>query len=177
MGTQTSLLTPQLIRMFSTKHQPLVLNHFPFTVPVFQPSTCHSKSVISKEPLPYPSLRTSEGERAFIIHCDASSLPRCILLLQTQNSSLASWGSNSHRRKNKFIMGCTWLCQISLTDFEARARNWLALFVHECPLALTVLIVTQVPRIKYRDVLQIIKQLMPFTYQQLQGDSASKASL
>lgn len=85
-----------VIRMFSAKHQHLGLNHFPLTVPVLQPSARHAKSVIYKEPLPSPSLHASKGERSFIIHCDASSLPRYILLLQTRNSSLAC-GDRSFR--------------------------------------------------------------------------------
>lgn len=38
-------------------------------------------------PVPLPPHQQRRG--AFIIHCNASSLPRYILLLQTQNSSLA----------------------------------------------------------------------------------------
>lgn len=60
-------------------------------------------------------------------------------------------------------MGSTWLCQISLADFEAKASNRLALSMYECPLALTMLIVTQVPLIKYRDIFQITEQIIPFT--------------
>lgn len=91
MGSQTFLLS-SVMRMFSVKHQHLILNHCPLTISVLQPSACHSKSVICEElwrTLPSLSLPTSKGERAFIIHYHASSWPRCILLLQTQNSSLA----------------------------------------------------------------------------------------
>ena len=40
-----------------------------------------------------------------------------------------------------------------------------------------MLIVTQVPLIKHRDISKIMKQIMPFTYQQLWGIYASKPNL
>lgn len=119
-----------VIRVFSAKYQHLILNYFPLTIPVLQPSACHSNSVIYKEALLTHYLPTSKEKRTFTIHCSAFSLPRYILVLQTQKQLIDLRVSKSHRQRNKSIMGSTWLCQISLTDFEARDSNWLALFMH-----------------------------------------------
>lgn len=118
-----------VIKMLSEKHQHLILNNFPLTIPVLQPFACHSKPFLCGKALPSLSLPTNKGERTFIIHCNTLSLPRYILLLQTQNSSLTCWDPKATGGGTSLL----WKahdCQISLTDFEGRASNWLALFVH-----------------------------------------------
>lgn len=110
-----------VIKMFSAKHQHLILNHFTLTTLVLQAFACPSKSFIYEETLPSPFL-PAKG-RGHLLFIAMLSLCQSIFFCLNSKQLIDLQRSKSHGWRNKFIMGSTWLCQVSLTDLGSQRKQ------------------------------------------------------